>query len=135
MSSSTTTRNPYFGIEIAIFVKIKPHVEADVREKQKKSKEESGLRDYWREWDFDLENKRGGDFHLAKKRKQRQRVADAIKASIRRALGRDHGWACVSDESVKEWQLNGPNPVDARKWCKFGRRPAAPDTPLDTSCP
>jgi hypothetical protein len=141
MSASTSTaRNPHFGIEIEIFVKVKPHVKADVLEKRKKNNKSSGSKDkkkdselkpYWEEWDFDLENKRAGDFHAEKKIVQRKRVALAIKSRIKRALGKDHGWDCVYDQSLKEWQLEGPEPPEPRKWCKSGCDSIALDRDVD----
>ncbi|KAH6843329.1 putative amidoligase enzyme-domain-containing protein [Chaetomium sp. MPI-CAGE-AT-0009] len=129
MSSSTSkARNPYFGVEIEIFVKVKDHVKDDVLEKRKKSKkssgskdkkkEDSGLKPYWESWDFDLTNEDAGDLimHKAKKIGQRKRAALAIKGNIKRALGKDHGWECVYDESLKECQLKEPEPPGARKW-------------------
>lgn len=127
MSASTSTaRNPHFGIEIEIFVKVKPHVKADVLDKKRKNKKAGSkdkkyeIKPYLESWDFDLSNEAAGDFHATKKIGQRKRAALAIKSCIKRVLGKDHGWECVYDQSLKEWQLSGPEPPEPRKWCKSG---------------
>lgn len=118
MSAGTPQHPPapriaLFGIEIEMFVKIKPKVEAIKREKQRVKPD--SLPEHWRLWDFDMKNIYSED--LKKEAVfQRRYVCGAAKEAIDTMLGPDNGWSCAVDLSVAERVLELP--PDPRKWCK-----------------
>ncbi|KAK3290665.1 uncharacterized protein B0H64DRAFT_451984 [Chaetomium fimeti] len=111
ISSNTrnASRSPLFGVEIEVYVKIKPEFEAAVRERQRTNP--SSLPEYWRDWDSDLPND-SGDIRAGAK--QLQRVNKAINAIIENVLGPGNGWHCDGDDSLKEKRLRVP--PEPRKW-------------------
>ncbi|EAQ84589.1 predicted protein [Chaetomium globosum CBS 148.51] len=107
---TTTTQLPLFSAEIEVFIKVKPNVEADVKEK--KSTNPSSLPPFWRDWDFDLHNDGDGRAVSA----QQTRAINAVKATIDGVLGRDNGWKCGIDRSIRDdWLQLGPQ-TEPRKW-------------------
>lgn len=110
---TTTTQLPLFSAEIEVFIKVKPNVEADVKEK--KSTNPSSLPPFWRDWDFDLHNDGDGRAVSA----QQTRAINAVKATIDGVLGRDNGWKCGIDRSIRDdWLQLGPQ-TEPRKWCTY----------------
>ncbi|KAK3294147.1 uncharacterized protein B0H64DRAFT_374970 [Chaetomium fimeti] len=103
-------RLPIFGVEIEMFVKIKPRLEVLTREKQRLK---TPLPEHWNLWDFDLKNDYDEE-HKIDAVFQRRYVCGAAKEAIDAALGPDNGWSCEIDLSVKERLLTLP--IDPRKW-------------------
>lgn len=116
-NSSTRTAapagpKPLFGVEIEIYVRLLPAMEAQV---ERMGREDAfNTPDYWLEWDPSLDN---NTRDLRRLQEQRFRVCQAIKAIIDITLGPRNGWKCESDASLREWELR--DPPHARKWCKF----------------
>ncbi|KAK4035298.1 putative amidoligase enzyme-domain-containing protein [Parachaetomium inaequale] len=108
---STGLLNPYFGIEIEIFLRLKPAVEENIKEKIRARKR---LPDYWKTWDFNLENSQGDQRHEDKKMKQLARVGYAILDLLDQNLGEGHGWGMANDQSLKGDLLTEPS--NPRKW-------------------
>ncbi|KAK4032786.1 hypothetical protein C8A01DRAFT_20194 [Parachaetomium inaequale] len=104
-------RLPLFGVEIEIYVKLKPKNEVLTREKKRTNPD--SLPEYWRLWDFDLKNDYGPDKQRAAVF-QRREVCRAVQANIDTMLGQDNGWRCEADPSLKERNLTVP--TDPRKW-------------------
>lgn len=103
---------PLFGLEIEIFVKLRPEVERAIY-----TQRQQGVQldeEYWQNWNFALSNGQGNQ---PLKEKQRECVGQAIEALIEAALGPSHGWSCEADASLKEWALT--EPPEPRKWCMF----------------
>ncbi|KAK3306800.1 uncharacterized protein B0T15DRAFT_395695 [Chaetomium strumarium] len=100
---------PMFGIEIEIFVKLKPDVEQMVRSKQYNGEY---LPAYFQRWRLDLLNdSRDKD----KMNEQRSCAAYCIEALIAQEFGdRVVRWNCELDESLVESELKEPR--DPRKW-------------------
>lgn len=114
-SSSSVAVNgpkPLFGVEIEIFVKLRPELERAIYTRRQRGEQLDEA--YWRNWNFALSNERGNQ---PLKDKQRECVGQAIEALIEGALGPTHGWKCVPDASLKEWALT--EPPETRKWCMF----------------
>ena len=106
---------PLFGLEIEIFVKLRPELEHALRTQLSQGPQPS--ESYWRHWDLDLSNGRGSP---EKKEMQRKCVGMAIMAQIELVLGPTHGWKCEPDASLKEYELKKPEaygPPDRGKWC------------------
>ena len=103
--------NPWFGIEIEIFVKLRDSVKKTIKERLKKKKKVAKC---FEKWQWDLSNEQGNQ---DKKKKQRKYVGEAITGILDVALGDKHGWTCMADESLKEFALNVP--PKPRDWCKF----------------
>ncbi|KAH6848357.1 putative amidoligase enzyme-domain-containing protein [Chaetomium sp. MPI-CAGE-AT-0009] len=103
-----TARNPWFGIEIEIFVRVRDDVKKTIKERIKNKKK---VWDIWKKWQWDLENVKGDQ---DKKEKQRKYVGKVITAIFDQTLGEKHGWTCVPDASLKEYYLTEPR--DPRKW-------------------
>ncbi len=102
--------SPLFGLEIEIFVKLRPEIEeALLAQRQRRERPDE---DYWQKWDFELSNLRGNQ---DEKDLQRKCVGQAIEALIERVLGPTHGWKCEPDASLKEYYLT--EPPHPRKWC------------------
>ncbi|KAK3292026.1 putative amidoligase enzyme-domain-containing protein [Chaetomium fimeti] len=118
MSASTARpapaqRLPLFGVEIEMFIKVKPSIEALTREKQRTNP--TSLPEWWRKWDFDLKNDppdRAGEigavFHRI------DVVNSVVQVEIDTILGPNNGWRCTYDPSLSERKL--ALPPDARKW-------------------
>jgi hypothetical protein len=105
------THSPYFGVEIEIFVRLLPDVEAAMLQ-QRYEHGRGAMLPHWRNWDESLPN---NSTDLVAKQAQRECVGAAIKHKIDAALGPDNGWKCESDASLKEYKLTAPN--DVRRWC------------------
>lgn len=103
--------NPWFGIEIEIFVKIRDSVKKTIKERIKKKKKVAKC---FEKWQWDLSNEPGNQ---DKKAKQRKLVGEAIMGILDQTLGDNHGWSCMPDASLKEAQLSIPQ--KPRSWCKF----------------
>ena len=111
---SKSPPKPIFGLEIEVFVKVKPEVERDVLEYQYSGVQ---LPPYWQTWDFDLTNSKPPDKNYASRQaQQRTCVKMALSALITGALGSSSGWKCVGDASLQEWRLKQPPQSD--RWCK-----------------
>ncbi|KAK3298768.1 uncharacterized protein B0H64DRAFT_318436 [Chaetomium fimeti] len=113
MKAAPAPRLPIFGVEIELYVKVKPHIEASIREKRRTNPK--SLPEWWQKWDFDLLN----DPPTVEGQKQVvwQRllgVSPAVQADIDAMLGPGNGWNCVSDPSMVERKL--ALPPNARKW-------------------
>jgi hypothetical protein len=109
---------PIFGVEIEVFVKIKPQVKANILN-FRSSANAAELPDFLWEWDFNLSNEQPPNktCDLARRQaQQRKNVKMNLSALISEALGPDSGWKCVGDASLKEWQLD--QPPEPRSWCK-----------------
>ena len=113
-TAAPTNPLPLFGVEIEIYVKIKPELERRIRDKIIDDPRSLPL--YWLEWDFGLSN---GTGHVEEKAKQRDCVGKAVREIIDVTLGAKHGWTCESDASLKEWLLKEPD--ELRKWCMYRR--------------
>lgn len=108
---------PIFGLEIEVFVKVKPEVERDVLEYRRDGEP---LPLHWQTWDFDLSNKKPPSTEYAiVQARQRARVKSALSALIQEALGRRAGWKVVGDASLQEWRLT--QAPDSSRWCKSSR--------------
>ncbi|EAQ83956.1 predicted protein [Chaetomium globosum CBS 148.51] len=113
-SASTSTAasgyaaNPWFGIEIEIFVKLRDSVKKTVKDRIKNRKRVSK---FFEKWQFDLPNSEG---NLDKKDKQRKYVGQAIEAILDQTFGDGHGWKCTADASLKEYKLTLP--PKPREW-------------------
>ena len=104
---------PIFGLEIEVFVKVKPAVERDVVSYLYNG---AALPDYWKAWDFSLTNRQPtSERQFAKQAQQRVCVKKALRALIRDALGRKAGWKVVGDASLQEFKLT--QPPDSEHWC------------------
>lgn len=121
---SSSTRKPIFGIEIEVFVKVKPDVEQDVMD-YRSAGAAAQLPAYWQSWDFGLTNRQSKSL-VKKQAIQRQCVKMALSALITEALGDGAGWKCVGDASLKEWQLNQAPQSD--RWCESPARTAGHGT-------
>ncbi|KAK4236517.1 hypothetical protein C8A03DRAFT_16829 [Achaetomium macrosporum] len=115
MSSSRTARaapagrRPIFGVEIEIFVRLKPSVEEWILCKRRNG---DPLPYHWRHWDNTLLN---NSSDRSRKSAQRALVGSAIKELISQELGsQDLGWSCEPDASLNEEKLTVP--PDPRKW-------------------
>jgi hypothetical protein len=108
-------RSAHFGVEIEMFVKIKPRLEVIHREKQRVNAD--SLPEHWQLWNFDLKNNYNddNDDQVGKAILQRRCVCGAAQEAIDRMLGPDNGWTCELDLSLKERLLKLP--PDPRKWC------------------
>ena len=115
-------RSPLFGVEIDIYLKIKPKFEALTKEKRRTNP--SSLPDYWRAWDFDLKNDDASTTACISQRKQ---VCKAVTAIIDGILGPNNGWKCEPDASLKDSWLMLPN--EARKWCTYQALGGTPTLP------
>jgi hypothetical protein len=117
MSGNGPRRNapkPIFGVEIEIFVKVKPAVANDVGHYRASG---AALPQHWRDWNFRLSNARPENVAEAlAQARQRNHVKSALTALITDALGRRAGWKVVGDASLQEWKLTAP--PDPRRWCK-----------------
>jgi hypothetical protein len=111
---ASTNPLPLFGVEIEIYVKIKPDLERRIRDRLRRDPRALPL--FWHDWDWNLEN---GTGNVEEKAKQRDCVGKAVREIIDIALGPGHGWTCESDSSLKEWLLKEPDEV--RKWCMYLR--------------
>ena len=107
---------PLFGVEIELYVKVRPRLEVLTREKQRTNPK--SLPEWWQKWDFDLKNdpaNRDGQrtvmFHRL------DCVTKAVLADINAMLGPNNGWRCEADPSMSERKL--ALPPDARKWCTY----------------
>jgi hypothetical protein len=110
-AGTARTRSPVFSAEIEVYIKIKPSVEASLREKKRANP--SSLPHYWRGWNLDLKN----DVEAEVKSEHQRQVARAVKATIDGVLGEDNGWTCASDRTLREeWLQLGPG-SEPRKWC------------------
>ncbi|KAK3897675.1 hypothetical protein C8A05DRAFT_19600 [Staphylotrichum tortipilum] len=91
---------PIFGLEIEIFVKVKPAIERDV---VRYLNHGASLPAHWKAWDFSLTNHQPTSQSQAR---QRNCVKGALKALIRNALGSKAGWKIISPPmSVsRRWQ-------------------------------
>ncbi|KAK3307449.1 putative amidoligase enzyme-domain-containing protein, partial [Chaetomium strumarium] len=98
---------PTFGVEIEIFVRLKPSFEENIRRKRLKKEH---LPDYFQEWQEDLPNDSNDRLAV----RQRLRVCFALKALIEQELGPDSGWRCELDLSLRQHELTAP--PDPRKW-------------------
>ncbi|KAK4240562.1 putative amidoligase enzyme-domain-containing protein [Achaetomium macrosporum] len=138
MSSSRSARTapsagsreylPHFGVEIEIYVKLLPHYETMIKEKQRRNPR--SLPEYYQTWDFSLDNRSSDSVaRLVQKKEQRERVGRAVEALIDGALGARNGWHCESDASLKEWQLTDPE--DREKW--WGIEIISPPTSVATN--
>jgi hypothetical protein len=103
--------SPYFGVEIEIFVRLLPEIEAGMLQDRYEYGWEN-VTPHLRTWDETLLN---NSTNLEAKQAQRQCVGGFIKYIIDAALGPDNGWKCESDASLKEYKLTEPN--DVRRWC------------------
>ena len=110
--AATAPRSTLFGVEIEMFVKIKPRLEVITREKQRVQSD--SLPEHWRNWDFDLKNNYNDDQKIDAVF-QRRYVCGAAKEAIDTMLGPGNGWSCEIDLSLKERLLQLP--PDPRKWC------------------
>ncbi|EAQ90457.1 predicted protein [Chaetomium globosum CBS 148.51] len=111
-SSSSVAVNgpkPLFGVEIEIFVKLRPELERAIYTRRQRGEQLD--EEYWRNWNFALSNEKGNQ---PLKDKQRECVGQAIEALIEGALGPNHHWKCEPDASLKEWALT--EPPEPRKW-------------------
>lgn len=115
-TAPTTTYFPLFGVEIEIYVKIKPDLERKIKARRQADANTMPL--YWQDWDFNLSN---GTGHVEEKAIQRDCVGKAVREIIDVTLGPNHGWTCESDSSLKEWLLKEPD--ELRKWCMYLRCP------------
>ncbi|KAK3293421.1 uncharacterized protein B0H64DRAFT_444677 [Chaetomium fimeti] len=104
-------KNPWFGIEIEIFVKVRDSVKKNIEEKLRNGKK---VASHWEKWQWDLSNAEGNRDHRDKKEKQREYVGQAIMEILDKTLDRKHGWTCTADASLKEYKLELP--PDPRKW-------------------
>jgi hypothetical protein len=109
-------RQPLFGVEIEIYVKIKPKNEVLTREK--KRTDPDSLPEHWQLWDFDLKNDYGTDKQRAAIF-QRREVCRAVQETIDAMLGQDNGWHCEAEPTMKERKLTLP--PDPRKWCTYSQ--------------
>ncbi|KAH6845625.1 hypothetical protein B0I37DRAFT_417148 [Chaetomium sp. MPI-CAGE-AT-0009] len=100
---------PLFGIEIEIFVKLRPELERAIFARQRDGDQID--EEYWKNWNFTLSN---GTGNQDDKMKQRKCVGQAIEALIEGVLGPSHGWSCEPDASLKEYKLT--EPPEPRKW-------------------
>ncbi|KAH6838343.1 hypothetical protein B0I37DRAFT_440011 [Chaetomium sp. MPI-CAGE-AT-0009] len=100
-TGTARTRPPIFSAEIEVYIKIKPNVEASLREKQRA---QASIPDYWRGWDLDLSN----DVEPRAKSEHRRQVTRAVKGTIDSVLGEDNGWD-------SQWFQLGPG-TEPRKW-------------------
>ncbi|KAH6632547.1 putative amidoligase enzyme-domain-containing protein [Chaetomium tenue] len=105
-------RLPLFGVEIELFVKVKPKVE--VLTWKKRHANPDSVPEYWRNWDFDLKNNPPDRDAQIKVIYQRREVGRAIQADIDAMLGPKNGWHCEPDPSLSERMLTLP--IDPRKW-------------------
>jgi len=114
---SKSPPKPIFGLEIEIFVKVKPEVKSDVLGYRYDGLA-GQLPAYWQAWDFDLVNDKptSRNGYGPRQAQQRQCVKMALAALIKDALGAKSGWKCVGDASLQEWQLK--QAPDAEHWCK-----------------
>ncbi|KAH6621334.1 hypothetical protein B0J18DRAFT_457863 [Chaetomium sp. MPI-SDFR-AT-0129] len=113
-SSSTSThktRNPHFGLEIEIFVRVKSNVESGVLAAMRDG---TPINPLWRQFDFNLNNYRD-EMTIGRRGVQREVVGKLIKSMLDNELADDHGWICEADASLKEWTLQDPSPR-ANKW-------------------
>ncbi|KAK4136085.1 hypothetical protein BT67DRAFT_432870 [Trichocladium antarcticum] len=111
-SSASAARpgpNPLFGLEIEIFVKLRPEIECAI--KKQRQTDIQPEEPYWRDWDLTLGN---GTGKQNLKAKQRKCVGQAIEALIEGVLGPTHAWSCEADASLKEYKLT--EPPEPRKW-------------------
>ena len=104
--------SPLFGVEIEVYIKVKPSFEAFTR--QRRSTAPDTLPDYWKDWDFDLAN---NSTQGKAKLKQRAQISRAVVATIEHALGPDNGWRCDHDETLKAELIKGQD--NPRKWCTY----------------
>lgn len=95
-AGTTHTRLPIFSAEIEVYIKLKPGVEAALREK--KRTDPLSLPQYWRDWDLDCKN----DADVRVKAVQQRHVTRAVKAIIDGVLGDDNGWACEVDPTLRD---------------------------------
>ncbi|KAK3299453.1 putative amidoligase enzyme-domain-containing protein [Chaetomium fimeti] len=100
---------PLFGLEIEIFVKLRPELERAIIQRRREGHQLD--EEHWRNWDFTLSNGTGNQLQ---KEKQRECVGQAIEALIETALGPSHGWSCEADASLKEYKLT--QPPEPLKW-------------------
>jgi hypothetical protein len=103
--------NPWFGIEIEVFVKLRDSVKKTIKERIKKKKKVSKA---FEKWQWDLSNDSRNEDKLEKQRKY---VGQAITSILDLTLGDKHGWTCMSDASLYEDKLKVP--PKPRDWCKF----------------
>ncbi|KAH6614450.1 hypothetical protein B0J18DRAFT_403896 [Chaetomium sp. MPI-SDFR-AT-0129] len=109
-AGAANTPLPHFMAEIEVYIKLKPSVEAALREKKRSNPASLPL--HWQRWDLDLRNDAEGTV----KASQRRWVNEAVAKTIAGVLGDDHGWRCDSDISLRDdWLQIGPD-AEARKW-------------------
>jgi hypothetical protein len=115
-ATAPAQRLPLFGVEIEMYIKVKPRIEVLTREKQRTNPK--SLPEWWRKWDFDLKNDppdRPGEIETVFHRIDF--VNSAVQVEIDTMLGPNNGWRCVFDPSLSERKL--ALPPDARKWCIY----------------
>ncbi|KAK3307396.1 putative amidoligase enzyme-domain-containing protein [Chaetomium strumarium] len=125
--SAGLTYQPYFGVEIEIFVKLNKDQEDNIKDKQRRAP--STLPDHLRYWDFSLSNEANANVADLKDM-QRARVGMAVEKIIDLTLGPGHGWSCKADASLKEWTICAEAP-DRKKW--WGIEIISPPTSVTTS--
>lgn len=113
-SGGSKTRNPHFGLEIEIFVRVKSNVESGVISAIHNN---TPINPLWRQFDFGLNNYRD-ESTIGRRGVQRDVVGKLIKSMLDNELSDDHGWICEADASLKEWTLQDPGPR-ANKWCMY----------------
>src|SRR5689334_3347141 len=109
--SASAVRNPYFGIEIEIFLRVKTGTQSSIRDLQRRR---AKLPSYWQEWDFDLNN---DDNDKEKKKAQRQRVCQAVIDILNKEFAsKKHNWVCKEDGTLHEDRVEAR--TNRTKYCK-----------------
>ncbi|KAK3304164.1 uncharacterized protein B0T15DRAFT_398996 [Chaetomium strumarium] len=101
---------PYFGVEIEIFVKLRDGLEQrlkDIHHDRYNGRAYQNLPAYYQQWNFTLSNAAdNGSREIAEqKAKQRLCVGLAVEHLIKEVLGKNNGWACKPDASLREFEI------------------------------
>jgi hypothetical protein len=109
-------RLPIFGVEIEIYVKLRPQFEGQIADMMRSGPEM--IPEHWRQWDLGLRNDYPDD-ERSKRRalSHRRAVGKAVENCIDNMLGHGNGWRCEAEQGLREWELTVPS--DPRKWCMY----------------
>ncbi|KAK4140738.1 uncharacterized protein C8A04DRAFT_39651 [Dichotomopilus funicola] len=99
-AGAANTPLPQFMAEIEVYIKLKPSVEAALREKKRSNF--SSLPLHWQQGTV--------------KASQRRWVNEAVTKTIAGVLGEDYGWRCDPDISLRDDWLQIGSDAEARKW-------------------
>ncbi|KAH6855896.1 hypothetical protein B0I37DRAFT_306130 [Chaetomium sp. MPI-CAGE-AT-0009] len=112
-AAATPPRLPLFGVEMEIYVKLKPKLQVLMWEKRRTNPD--SLPEHWRNWNHDLRS----DYPKTRENiiagiYQRREVGRAVMECIDKVLGPNNGWRCEGEPSLKENRLT--EPIDPPRW-------------------